>query len=276
MNQNSKFALTLFSTNPTLIRRAVAAGVEGIIVDWEYLGKEDRQACADTQINHDTLDDLRKVRLCTTTTVICRINCFGATTELEVEQAIQAGADEILLPMVETADEVQRVLDLVRGRAGVGVLIETIAALGIVDEIARLPLSQVYVGLNDLAIARKEPNIFVALVDGTVEQIRSQVSLPFGFGGLTLPDRGYPIPCRLLIGEMARLNCDFSFLRRSFTRDIQDREVSVEVHRILEAMTQARTRSLEAIDRDRYDLELAIQRFDPQLLIDPKDELREQ
>ncbi len=39
-----KFELVLFSTDPVFIRQAVAAGVDSIIVDWEYLGKEQRQA----------------------------------------------------------------------------------------------------------------------------------------------------------------------------------------------------------------------------------------
>jgi len=57
-----RFTLTLFSTRPAFIRQAVAAGIDAVLVDWEYRGKERRQASADTQINHDTLDDLRRVR----------------------------------------------------------------------------------------------------------------------------------------------------------------------------------------------------------------------
>jgi len=127
-----------------------------------------------------------------------------------------------------------------------------------VKELARLPVSRVYVGLNDLAIERKTPNIFTAVADGTVERIRRAFPVPFGFGGLTLPDRGHPIPCRLLIGEMARLPCDFSFLRRSFHRDIQGRVLAVEIPRLLEALQQARLRSPETVARDQSDLKQAI------------------
>jgi hypothetical protein len=155
-------------------------------------------------------------------------------------------------------EEVAAVLGWGNGRCGVGILVETVDAVWQVEELARLPLSRVYVGLNDLAIERNAPNLFTALTDGTVERIQRSCHVPFGFGGLTLPERGYPIPCRLLIGEMARLNCDFSFLRRSFYRDIRDRDLAVEVPRILEAIRQARLRSPEAIARDRRELELAV------------------
>jgi hypothetical protein len=257
---SAKFMLVLFSTDPIFIRQVVAAGVGGVIVDWEYIGKEDRQSSADTQINPDTVDDLRRVRTCTEATVICRLNSYNsATTVEEVEQAIEAGADELLLPMVRTLEEVEAVIDQVRRRCGVGILIETLAAVGLAEELAYLPLSRAYVGLNDLAIERNTPNIFTTVVDGTLEHIRrSLFHIPFGFGGLTLPDLGHPIPCRLLISEMARLKCDFSFLRRSFYRDIWGRDPAVESPRLLEALRQARLRSPDAVARDRKDLEAAV------------------
>jgi len=125
----ARFELALFSTDPSFIHQAVASGVDSIIVDWKNIGKEQRQALYDTQINYDTPDDLRQVRACTGAKVICRINRYGITTAKEVEQAVEAGADEILLPMVRTLEEVETVLDMVDGRCGVGILIETMAAV---------------------------------------------------------------------------------------------------------------------------------------------------
>jgi hypothetical protein len=257
-HEQASFALLLFSTSPLLIRQAVAAGVQGIVVDWEYLGKERRQQCADTQIGHDTVEDLERVRACTDGPVICRVNGPGAATGAELERAIQAGADEILLPMIRTVGEVEGVLNQVRDRCGVGILIETEAAVAAAPRLARLPLTRVYVGLNDLAIERGTPNLFAAVADGTVERLRHLFRVPFGFAGLTLPERGFPIPCRLLIGEMARLECAFSFLRRSFHRDIRDRDPAVEVPALLDALRRAGTRAPEAVAADRALLERAI------------------
>jgi hypothetical protein len=155
-------------------------------------------------------------------------------------------------------EEIETVLDWVGGRCGVGAMIETWAAVEIAEKLARLPLSRVYAGLNDLAIERNTPNIFTAVLDGTIERIRRPFRIPFGFAGLTLPDLGYPIPCQLLIGEMSRLGCDFSFLRRSFHRDVRNQDLAVEVPRLLEALTRARLRSHDAVVRDQRDLTAAI------------------
>jgi hypothetical protein len=242
------FDLILFSTRADFIRSAVAAGVSGVIVDWESLGKRERQASNDTQINGDTLEDLRRVRACTRARVLCRINPFGDATEREVEEAIEAGADELMLPMVRSPMEPAAVLKQVAGRCGVGILVETVRACQLVDELAQLPLSRVYVGLNDLAIDRGVSDIFRAVADGTVERIRGAFELPFGFAGLTLPERGHPIPCRLLIGELIRLGCSFSFLRRSFHADV----------RLRAALVAAGRRSPEAVERDRVGLRARI------------------
>jgi hypothetical protein len=248
------FELLLFSTDPTFIRRAVAGGVDGIILDWERLGKEERQAGADTQIGTDTFKDLEHVRAFTEAHLICRINALGFCTGQEVEAAVRAGADEILLPMVRATEEVEALMTLVNGRCGVGIMVETMAAIERAKELASLPITRVYVGLNDLAIERRSPTIFAAVADGTIERVRSAFRVPFGFGGLTLPDLGTPIPCRLLIAEMARLGCSFSILRRSFHRDIRGRDPAIEVPRLRVSLEEARQRTPDEVERDHQDL----------------------
>src|SRR5204863_8938020 len=104
------FDLFLFSTEPGLIRTTVAAGVTGIVVDWERAGKRERQRGADTEINHDTAEDLRRVRASTQATVLCRINGVGETTEDEVALAAEAGADEARGPMGRAGEVGGRVL----------------------------------------------------------------------------------------------------------------------------------------------------------------------
>ncbi len=256
------FELILFSTDVPFIQEAVAAGVDGFIVDWEDRGKPERQLLADTEINHDTPEDLRRVREATTARVLCRINGVCETTENEVETAIGEGADEILLPMVRAAREVEAVLELVDGRCGVGMLIETETAVARAESFAGLPLSRVYVGLNDLAIERRTENLFKAVADGTVASVRDAVTAPFGFGGLTLPERGHPIPCHLLMAEMIRLECRFSFLRRSFRRDCRGRSVADVVSRIRAGLARSRARSDAGVVCDRLALERAIAGWD--------------
>ena len=252
------FELLLFSTDRDYVREAVAAGVDGIVIDWEAAGKRRRQAGADTEINRDTVEDLRRVRSSVDARVLCRINPPGALTEREVEAAIGAGADEVLVPMVRSPTELERVIEAAAGRCGVGTLIETIAAVEGARELAMLPLSRVYVGLNDLAIERRTSRIFDAVADGTVERVSRAVDRPFGFAGLTAPERGAPIPCRLLIGELVRLGSSFSFLRRTYKRDVRRGEQAASIARLIEAIVAARGRAPFEVERDRSELEAAI------------------
>lgn len=217
----SKFGLLLFSVNQDKIREAIEAGVDGIVVDWENQGKKLRQQNFDTQINHDTYQDLCRVRdLVPADKLICRINGFSPqNTPIELDRALEAGADEILMPMVVSAEEVQFVLSHVGNEKSVSILIETTAALTCLDQLAELPLKRVYVGLNDLHIQQNSRNIFVPLVEGTVEGIGRRFSVPLGAGGVTNPACGLPIASRYLIEEYARLGVSFSFLRRSFLKD---------------------------------------------------------
>jgi hypothetical protein len=253
------FGLALFATDERLLAGAVEAGVTSVVVDWEWEGKHERQAAADTEVNRHTVADLRRVRRLTDARLVCRLNRLSAGTPAEVEAAVAEGADELLLPMVRSAGEVEEALALVDGRAALGILVETTAAVDAAEALAALPLACVYVGLNDLAIERGTPTIFAPLADGTLDRLRAAFArIRFGFGGLTLPEAGAPLPCRLLIAELARLRCDFAFLRRSFYRDMAGRDPAVEVPRLLAALDAAFARTPDEEEQDRAELLAAL------------------
>ncbi len=232
--------LFLFTVDPAAGRDVVAAGAAGIIVDWERRGKARRQAGEGTQINGDTLEDLVRMRAATPGRLVCRINGYGPWTRGEVADAVSAGADELLLPMVRDPDQVDATLDLVAGRCGLGILIETQDAVDRAAELAARPLARVYVGLNDLRIDRRSDELFRPLVDGTVEAVRAGVRQPFGVGGVTLPGGGFPVPSELLAAELVRTGADFTFLRRAFTADMAGRDPFVEVPRLLAGLDRYR------------------------------------
>jgi hypothetical protein len=232
--------LFLFSVDPCWGRDVVAAGAAGIVVDWERRGKARRQLGEGTQINEDTPDDLARMRAATPGRLLCRINGYGPWTAGEVDEAIACGADEILLPMVRTPEQVDRTLDLVDGRCGLGILIETQDAVNRAAALARRPLTRVYLGLNDLRIDRGSTELFRPLVDGTVDAVRAEVAQPFGVGGLTLPGKGFPVSSDLLAAELVRAGAHFTFLRRSFTADMAGRDPFVEVPLLLAALDRLR------------------------------------
>jgi hypothetical protein len=249
---STDFHLFLFSTNPSTVRTALAAGVDGIIVDWENQGKKSRQESFDTQVNYDTYDDLCRVREVTPEgQLICRINGFSQEhTHEEVELALKAGADEIFLPMVQHCEDASRTYNMIAGRAEFSILIETVPALSCLEELSQLPLKRAYIGLNDLHIQQNSRNIFVPLMNDTVKNIREQFSIPLGAGGVTYPPNGKPIASKYLINEYARLGINFSFLRRTFLKDHENHSMDYMVHKIKKAYADARMRPHDEVEND--------------------------
>ncbi|HEX2192170.1 MAG TPA: hypothetical protein VHH09_03175 [Acidimicrobiales bacterium] len=254
------------------MRAVVESGATGAVVDWERRGKRRRQAGVDTQVNADTPADLARVRAATDGRVLCRVNGWGPWTPRELDLAVSLGADEVLLPMVRTAAEVDAALAVVAGRCGLGILVETVDAVDAVEELVRRPLSRVYLGLNDLMIDRLRAGterqdgrcLFDPLVDGTADLVAgaaAAVGLSFGAAGLTRPDAGHPVPCRLLVGELARLGASFTFLRRSFHADTAGRRLAVEVPRIQEAVVAARSRPPQEVVAHHARLEAVVERL---------------
>ena len=243
--------LFLFTADPGFARDAVDAGAAGVVIDWERRGKARRQDGADTEINDHTPGDLARVRAATAGRVLCRINGAGTTTADEIDRAADLGADEVLLPMVRAPWQVDLALEAASGRIGVGILVETQAAVRCADELARRPLTRVYLGLNDLRIDRGTTELFTPLVDGTVDDVRAAVTMPFGVAGLTLPDAGFPVPSRLLGAELVRVGASFTFLRRSFTADVAGRDLQVEIPRMLAGLAEAQRRTPAQVHADR-------------------------
>lgn len=246
--------LWLFAHDADRVGLARAAGISTFLVDWEHRNKDSRQAGVDTEINHDTDDDLRRLAELGVDHRICRIDRLGPWSELEIETAIEADATALLLPMVERPEDLRFVRDRTPDGMRIGILIETEVGVGRAKEILAAGPDFVYLGLHDLSISRSRP-LFEPVIDGTVERLRAQVGdRPFGFGGLTVVDGGAPIPCALLLAEMARLDCDFSFARRSFRRDIRGRDWPCELERLSHRWDELQRRSRDQVDADRHEL----------------------
>ena len=164
--------LFLFTVDPIFGRTALSAGISAFVVDWEQKGKTQRQVGFDTEINTDTVNDIRIMASQPGFRVVCRINSMGSQIQEEVDSAIEAGATVLILPMVETPREVERYMECVGGRVSAGILVETVVACSRAKEFASLGVDRVYVGLNDLSISRGRNNIFEPFIDGAVDRLR--------------------------------------------------------------------------------------------------------
>lgn len=214
------FKYYLFHSSLQRTLEGLESGITGVVVDLETMGKEGRQLLYNTQISEQKLSDLCELRRYSSAYIICRINGGKYTSEKEILEVTESGANEILVPMITNLKQMEFLIKVVPKGVNLSIMIETNEAVKLAEDLGSYPISRVFVGLNDLSIDRKQKNIFLPLIDGTVESIRTHMKCEFGVAGLTHPSSGYPIPCKLLINEMKRLRCTFGFLRRSYYKDL--------------------------------------------------------
>ncbi|MBQ9973411.1 MAG: aldolase [Oscillospiraceae bacterium] len=223
--------LMYITNRPDVASIVQEAGVDRIFVDMEYIGKADRQGGMDTVQSHHTVEDIRRVKaVCDRSQVMVRVNPIHAPggqypgSEAEINAAIEAGADVLMLPYFKTAAEVETFLRLVDGRAVTLPLVETPEAVEVVDDILALPgLDEIFVGLNDLSLGYGKKFMFELLTDGTVERLSlkfRQKGIPFGFGGIAALGKGM-LPAEYVIREHYRLGSTCVILSRSFCNTSQ-------------------------------------------------------
>lgn len=218
--------LMYITNRPEVALMAEAAGVDRIFLDMEYIGKQDRQGGMDTVQCQHTPEDVAAVRrVLTTAQVLVRCNpVHDATeaytsTEEEIDEVVQSGADVIMLPYFKTADEVKRFLKAVDGRATTMLLVETPEAVERIDEILALPgIDEVHIGLNDLSLGYGMRFMFELLADGTVDALCrkfAEKGIPYGFGGIASLGKG-ALHSEYIIAEHYRLGSSCAILSRSF------------------------------------------------------------
>lgn len=241
----------LFTHDAAYAAAACRAGVAGIVVDWEWRGKAERQCGRDTEINLGTADDLRAIRATCEARVVCRVNNTPGAREREIDLALALGADEIWLPMVRRVDEVEETLAQIGGAAGLGVVVETREAIGFARKLGALPITRAFIGLHDLRIDRGHTGLFDPLLDGTVDRFREGFPGVLGVAGVTDPRFGEPVPQSLLLAQMARLRCGFAVARRSFRRDIPIEAIGEALDRISTAYASLLRRDSGQVEADR-------------------------
>ena len=217
----------MYITNrPEVAVAAEAAGVGSIFVDMEYIGKAARQGGMDTVQNHHTAEDIRRVRQALTSAeLLVRVNPIHEATaeysssQQEIDEAIEAGADILMLPYYKTAEEVRQFVEMAGCRVRTMPLLETPEAAEIIDEVLEIPgVDEMYIGLNDLSLGLGRRFMFEPLAEGLIDRLCEVIrakGIPFGFGGIASPGKGV-LPAEYVIREHYRLGSSCVILSRSF------------------------------------------------------------
>ena len=234
----------MYITNrPEIAQIAEENGVDWIFVDMEFIGKDNRQGGLDTVQNHHTIEDVRRVKASVKKAkVLVRVNPIHKAmmnadgtiaymdSKTEIESAIEAGADIVMLPFFHSVEEVKEFVYLVQQannqmehygnmRAQACLLLETPEAAILLDEILNVPgIDMIHIGLNDLHLAMGMKFMFQLLTDGIVEQLTKKIKakgIPFGFGGIASLHGG-ALPGSYVLKEHYRLGSSMVIVGRSF------------------------------------------------------------
>ena len=223
--------LMLFTNNVSMARAAYNSKIDRVVIDLEQRGKSARQQGYHLEINDHKIEDIRKIKKEVPIKVMCRLNPLNDDSEKEIEEALIAGADVLMLPMFRTLMEVNQFLEITRKRAKTSLLFETKEALLSIDQFKNIEVNEIYVGLNDLGLAYKVKFQYELLTNGIVDHVRKQFpNHDFGFGGITILDKGFPLLTKDIIKELVRLNGKQVIIRRAFKKDILGRNMSQEVN----------------------------------------------
>lgn len=222
------------TNNPEIAKIAEEAGVDWIFVDMEFIGKDNRQRGLDTVQNHHTIEDIRKIRSAVSQAkVLVRVNPIHDeqkngyfNSELEIDAAIEVGADIVMLPFFHSLQEVADFIGLVKKATEkynrtvkTCLLLETPEAAILIDEILNIPgIDMIHIGLNDLHLAMGMKFMFQLLTDGIVDQLAKKIQakgIPFGFGGIA-GLQGGALPGSYILKEHYRLGSSMVIIGRSF------------------------------------------------------------
>ena len=217
----------MYITNkPEVAKIAETSGVDWIFLDMEFIGKDARQGGLDTVQNHHTVKDVANIKAAVQNAkVLVRVNPIHEalsdypSSKDEIDATIKAGADIVMLPFFKTVEEVKQFISYVDGRAKTLLLMETVEAANLVDEILEVPgIDMIHLGLNDMHLELGMKFMFELLANGTVEKLGNKIKakgIPFGFGGIATLDGG-ALPGSMVLKEHVRLGSSMVIVSRSF------------------------------------------------------------
>ena len=189
--------LMYITNNPSVALIGEQCGVDRLWVDMEWMGKEERQP-GDTVKSHHTLEDITNLRkVLTKSQLMTRVNPIHNGSKEEIREAIDRGAEIVMLPMWKSVNEAKSIL----------------------NEVVTIPgIDEIYVGLNDLHLSLHKTFMFEMLADGTVDEICDVLKtnkIKYGFGGIGRIGGGM-LPADHILAEHVRIGSQMVILSRTF------------------------------------------------------------
>jgi 2-keto-3-deoxy-L-rhamnonate aldolase RhmA len=215
------------TSNPLQAYVADKSGVEYVMIDLERDGKIERQKNMDTLISDHTFADISKVKSkIKTATALVRINPISLNSKLEIDQAIEHGAEALMLPMFRSEVEVSEYINLINNRVEAHLLLETSTAVARIDQILNISgIQKIHIGLNDLHLEFKLDFMFELFQGGIIEYLCERISkagIEFGIGGIARSSSSSLIDPKLIMCEHARLGSSQVILSRDFRNIFQN------------------------------------------------------
>jgi len=220
-----EWVFTILTKDPVLARAADIAGIDRIGVDLEILGKPERQQGLGTMISGHSEQDAHAVfPEIRSGARFARVNPVNPGTKAEIEALLLAGVQVLMLPYFFSIRQVEIFAGLVGRRAMTVGLVETIAALGIVDDIIRLGLlTEIHFGLTDLGIDMRMTRPEILRDPRFLESVAlvRRSEMPFGIAGFARPgDTALAYDPGTFITEIAGLGASRALIARSFLRSL--------------------------------------------------------
>ena len=245
------------------------AGIDRIMIDLEKHGKAERQRLRDTVKSDHSISDLRDMRgALPDAHLVVRCEPTGLPDwGAHVEAVLAEQPTTIMLPMVESVDDVRALHEVAAGRVQRVIMIETAAALAQVEAIvASDPEATFFVGLNDLHIQLGQRFLFEPVADGTIDRLAAvtkRFGARFGFGGLARPGRGQ-VDSADVLKEHVRVGSSLAILARSFFNTLDDPLDADEIRAELDCFRRiefaATERGIKQVEADRVALATSIDR----------------
>jgi hypothetical protein len=246
------FVLTVLTDDPELAESADLAGIDRIGIDLEKLGKERRQVGWGTRISDHEIESLAAIRpRLKRASLFARCNPIHAHSAAEVDALLEERVQVIMLPYFKTLRELEVFTDLVRGRAQIVPLVETVEALDMVGRLRRdFEIGEFHFGLNDLQIQMGLDDFWAVLESRPLRdaaRAAQESGIFFGVGGVARPDDDQlPYPPTRVYQRLMELGANGAWLSRSFFRQHFSTEQFVkDVAELRAALERARRRVAE-------------------------------